>query len=82
VDADQALALMVLVETLSSVKTSVLRKIDFVSTGWCGDTSKGWGTSKAAIDKMTLEGWCPRTIKLLQSQSTYNVTAPFGIRTP
>lgn len=46
VDADQALALMALGETLSSVKACFLRKIDFVSTGWCGDTSMGWGTSK------------------------------------
>jgi len=69
VDDILALSLMVLGETLTSTKASIMETEDLDIPGWHGeDADEGWGPSRAVHEKMEKEGWCPRTLHILRGQ--------------
>jgi hypothetical protein len=74
-DKNLALLLMILGETLTSAKAGIIKQVGFDVRGWYGDPSIGWGTPVAVVTAMREDGWCPRTVKLLQVQLRHNATA-------
>ncbi|OJD33077.1 het domain protein [Diplodia corticola] len=74
IDDNLALSLIVLGETLSYAKARIVERAGFTIRGWHGETSAGWGTSKAVVDRMKMS-WCPRTVAILTRQLRGNTTA-------
>jgi hypothetical protein len=68
VDANLALSLMVLGETLTNAKSLIVERVGFAIRGWHGDAREGWGIPSAVINLMVNRGWCVRTIYVLSCQ--------------
>ncbi|KAK4452655.1 hypothetical protein QBC34DRAFT_398008 [Podospora aff. communis PSN243] len=68
VDDNLALSLMVLGETLTSAKASIMENADLHVPGWHSeDTDEGWGPSRAVYELMKTK-WCPRQLHILRNQ--------------
>jgi hypothetical protein len=70
-----SLSLMVLGETLTNAKSKIVEEISFNIQGWHGDATEGWGTSACVLEKMKLDGWCPRTLHVLKGQLKSSATS-------
>ncbi|OQV07343.1 hypothetical protein CLAIMM_11794 isoform 1 [Cladophialophora immunda] len=69
-----ALVLMSIGETLSAVQRRILQEpgkepgTTMFTSGWISDESPGWGPPRWVFAAMKRQGWCPKTIQLLQGQ--------------
>ncbi|KAI0024414.1 hypothetical protein F4780DRAFT_599813 [Xylariomycetidae sp. FL0641] len=76
---EQALAIMVLGETLSSVHNNIMKELRARQsipklTGWLSDENPGWGQPYYPIREMEWRGWCPRNIHLLRRRFGLHAT--------
>jgi len=73
---ENVLALMILGETLSAVKLSIVEhsKIKMNISGWHGDDDDGWGPPRYVFEAMRKGKWCQRAVHLLKGQLRSNAT--------
>jgi hypothetical protein len=57
---------MVLGETLSAVKTHIMKDLGLTINGWFMDDDEGWGPPSYVIARMESEGWCRRAQTVLR----------------
>lgn len=60
-----ALSFLVLGETLSHAKSTVIDQAEHELPGWLSQHPCGWGYSKAVLQEMKHDNWCPRSVHLL-----------------
>lgn len=68
-----SLSLVVLGETLSNAKATIVEQIGFRISGWHGDAMQGWGTHKLIKEKMEKD-WCARTLHVMEGHFRGNTT--------
>jgi hypothetical protein len=61
-----ALSFLVLGETLSHAKSTIIESAHFEIPGWLSTSRHGWGYGKAVLQQMKDDKWCPRSIHILQ----------------
>jgi len=70
-----ALSLMVLGERLASWKARLMHDTNTFIRGWHKEEEdEGWGPPRLVFDRMKNDGWCNRTVRILQSQLRCNAT--------
>lgn len=78
-----AMSLMLLGETLSTVKDNIMKKLETNENrkdcikrvdGWHNDEDPGWGQPRYVVTRMWEKGWCRRTVFLLRQQFGLNAT--------
>ena len=65
-DSRIALSFLVLGETLSHAKSTIAELAKIEIPGWLSTSRHGWGYSKAVLQQMKHDKWCPRSMHILQ----------------
>ncbi|KAI0392011.1 hypothetical protein F5Y17DRAFT_380452 [Xylariaceae sp. FL0594] len=68
------LSIMVLGETISTVKAQILKAMGSHFGSWHHDDGEGWGEPSWALERLESEAWCPRTKHLWRRQHQDNAT--------
>ena len=73
IDSRIALSFLVLGETLSHAKSTIVESAQIETPGWLSTSRHGWGYGKVVLQEMRRDQWCPRSMHILQGLFQKNI---------